>query len=585
MSYSYSQFIHDIYFYVKPYRVKFLLAFFFRLTSDLARLYPAFALSQIILLLTTNRDQDIFLSVMQLLFFWLFAITYRSVSKELAKYYGFQVAEQAGLDIYRDCLKHIFALDLSWQEIENSGNKFKRISRGRDGMNEIIRKIFSVFIEVVVNTFGIFLIFVNQNMAIGLALLFFMISFYTIGVMLLGRASYYEKRASQKDEDLGGITFEGLNNIRTIKALAIDKNISLVILKKIVLLVDEIRKRIFWFRVQSGILNLYYSVFEVTAVGFIIYGILNGFYNVSLLILFVTLFQRMGESVWQLMDVTQDIVISKIWVGRVRAILNTRPEIENPEKLKSQLNFPDTWEKIHIRNVKFMYNTQDVLRDITITIKRGEKIGIVGISGSGKSTLFKLLMDLYETYEGEIFFDDVPLKLIKRQSYIDNVSVVLQDTELFNMSLKDNITITAVPGQKEDPELLMSVIQTAHLEDVISQLPQGVDTLVGEKGIKLSGGQRQRVGIARALYRKPEILLLDEATSHLDVHSEKQIQEALHEAFGTCTAIVIAHRLSTIKEMDKILVMQDGEIKEEGSFEALLKKKHIFAKMWQEQTL
>jgi ABC-type multidrug transport system fused ATPase/permease subunit len=235
--------------------------------------------------------------------------------------------------------------------------------------------------------------------------------------------------------------------------------------------------------------------------------------------------------------------------------------------------------------VKFTYDTADVLRDITLTIKRGEKIGIVGTSGSGKSTFFKLLMDLYETYEGTIFIDDISLKRMNRQSYIDHVAVVLQDTELFNMSLQDNITITAVPGQKDDPNLLTSVIATAHLEDVITQLPHGVDTLVGEKGIKLSGGQRQRVGIARALYRKPDLLLLDEATSHLDVHSEKQIQAALHEAFGQCTAIVIAHRLSTIKEMDKIVVMEEGEIKEQGTFHDLIKRNGIFAKMWKEQTL
>jgi ABC-type multidrug transport system fused ATPase/permease subunit len=285
------------------------------------------------------------------------------------------------------------------------------------------------------------------------------------------------------------------------------------------------------------------------------------------------------------MDVTQEVVVAKIWVGRAQSILKTKAEIEHPDKVLSQTTFPKEWKKIHIDHVKFMYNVQDVLRDITIHIKKGEKIGIVGISGSGKSTLFKLLMDLYETYDGNIFFDGIPLKHIKRQSYIDHVSVVLQDTELFNMSLKENILLTAVPGQIEDKDLLMSVIKTAHLEEVISQLPEGIDTLVGEKGIKLSGGQRQRLGIARALYRRPEILLLDEATSHLDVHSEKQIQEALHEAFGTCTAIVIAHRLSTIKEMDRILVMQEGEIKEEGKFDELIKAKGIFAKMWDEQTL
>ena len=125
----------------------------------------------------------------------------------------------------------------------------------------------------------------------------------------------------------------------------------------------------------------------------------------------------------------------------------------------------------------------------------------------------------------------------------------------------------------------------SHLEDVVAQLPRGIHTIVGEKGIKLSGGQRQRVGIARALYRQPDILLLDEATSHLDAHSEKQIQQALSESMNRFTTIVIAHRLSTIKEMDRIVVLDNGRVKELGTFAQLLKKNGAFAKMWREQKL
>jgi ABC-type multidrug transport system fused ATPase/permease subunit len=585
MEYSFSFFIRDVAHYVKPYRVKFFLACFFRLTSDLSNLYPAFALSRIIYFVTLARTPVTYFTILQTIALWTVALIYRGISKEFAKYYGFQVAERSALDLYRDCLRHIFSLDLAWQEIENSGNKFKRITHGRDGMNQIIRRLFAVFIEVAVNTIGIVFIFFQQNISIAFSLIFFMITFYVMGIFLLKKASYHEQRSSKKDEDLGGITFEALNNIRTIKALSIDTNISSLISKKITSLVEEIRLRIFWYRMQSGILNLYFYIFQIIVVVYILNGIWQGNYTISILILFVGLFQRVGESIWELMEVTQDVVMSKIWVGRAREILNTTSEIEHPERINSQSNFPKNWKEIRIEKIKFMYHTQDVLQNITTTIKRGEKIGIVGISGSGKTTLFKLLMDLYETYEGDIFFDSIPLRHIKRQSYIDHVSVVLQDTELFNMSLRENITITAVPGQKQHTELLTSVIRTAHLEDVIAQLPDGLDTLVGEKGIKLSGGQRQRVGIARALYRQPEILLLDEATSHLDVHSEKQIQQALHEAFDTCTAVVIAHRLSTIKEMDRIIVMQEGEIREQGTFDALIRKKGIFSTMWDEQTL
>ena len=152
------------------------------------------------------------------------------------------------------------------------------------------------------------------------------------------------------------------------------------------------------------------------------------------------------------------------------------------------------------------------------------------------------------------------------------------------MSLKGNIEIAGVRGitPRQDLE---EVIRMAHLSSVVEQLEQGVDTIVGEKGIKLSGGQRQRVGIARALYRQPDILLLDEATSHLDAHSEKEIQNALKENLHKFTTIVIAHRLSTIKEMDKIVVLEHGKIVEQGSFAELLNNNGVFSRMWKEQKL
>jgi ABC-type multidrug transport system fused ATPase/permease subunit len=265
-------------------------------------------------------------------------------------------------------------------------------------------------------------------------------------------------------------------------------------------------------------------------------------------------------------------------------ILRTEPNIENPNKVATQLPYSPEWKEIKIDRVKFAYGKKDALQKVSLTIHRGEKVGIVGLSGAGKSTLFKLLLDLYEDYEGEILIDGVPLKNLQRQSFIDHVAVVLQDTELFDMSLKENIEIAAVHGNAANNKL-EDIIRMAHLESVVNQLSHGVDTIVGEKGIRLSGGQRQRVGIARALYRQPDILLLDEATSHLDAHSEKEIQKALEENMHKFTTIVIAHRLSTIKAMDKIVVLEHGKIAEQGSFEELLNKKGPFSKMWEEQKI
>lgn len=277
-------------------------------------------------------------------------------------------------------------------------------------------------------------------------------------------------------------------------------------------------------------------------------------------------------------------MVNKIWFSRANDLLKIVPTIENP-KQEDLLSYPKHWREMRIENVHFAYGKGHALADISLTIKRGESIGIVGLSGAGKSTLFKLLLDLYEDYEGNIFLDDRSLKQIDRKDYIDHVSIVLQDTELFNLSLKENIRISQTHDSDNSLEYINQTIRMAHLADVVKNLPEGLETIVGEKGVKLSGGQRQRVGIARALYRKPDILLLDEATSHLDAHSEKQIQEAISEVKDKFTTIIIAHRLSTIQQMDKIVVMEKGRIIEVGTFHQLLKKNGSFSRMWKMQKL
>ncbi len=155
---------------------------------------------------------------------------------------------------------------------------------------------------------------------------------------------------------------------------------------------------------------------------------------------------------------------------------------------------------------------------------------------------------------------------------------------MFNFSLKDNVTIS-LPHDEFHAKAFNESISTAHITDFLYKLPQGVDTLVGEKGIKLSGGEKQRLGIARAIYKQPDLLLLDEATSHLDLESEEKIQDSLHQFFKKVTAIVIAHRLTTIKEMDRIIVLEDGRIIEDGTFAQLQRKKGRFHELWEKQKL
>lgn len=583
-NYTIKQFVVDVAHYIRPYRAQFALGLFLRFTSDLSRLYPAWAMSRIILLLTdggvaTNTDE-----LLKIFVSWGIASAYFGFTHNFSKYFGYQVAEKASLDMYRDALAHVFTLDLAWQEKENSGNKMKRIDKGLDGINVTIRRIFDVLISVAVNSVGIVIIFIGLDPALSISIILFMVSYYILSTSLLKRSMRQEKLVNKAFENLSGITFESLNNIHTIKSLAISWGVNATINLHISELIQKIKKRIFYYQSQGSMQILYQSIYFLAIVSWLSWEILHGQKDVGLLVLFWGLFGKVSGSTEELTDVTQQLALAKLWVSRAMNIVNTPAIIENPKTVSIQKTYQPDWKKIRIEDLGFGYGKKNALHQVSFTISRGEKVGIVGLSGAGKSTLFKLLLDLYEDYDGHIYLDDVPLKQIQRQSYINHVAVVLQDTELFNLSLKENIQIAGVPGDSRKADF-EEVVQMAHLGNVVAELENGADTIVGEKGVKLSGGQRQRVGIARALYRQPDILLLDEATSHLDAHSEKEIQKALRETIQKFTTIVIAHRLSTIKEMDRIVVLGEGRVVEQGSFEDLLKQNGAFSRMWKEQKI
>jgi len=237
--------------------------------------------------------------------------------------------------------------------------------------------------------------------------------------------------------------------------------------------------------------------------------------------------------------------------------------------------------EIACRDLTFTYDGQrNVLENVFFTLRKGEMTAIVGPTGSGKSTLINLFMRYYDCPPGSIFVDGKDIREFTLESYIAKVAIVSQETLLLHDSLRNNIMY----GLKDISEATMKdAIRRARLEHFVSQLPQGLETLIGDRGVKLSGGEKQRVAIARALLKGAEILILDEATSSLDSATEKLIQEAIDEAVKGRTAIVIAHRLSTIRNADKIVVLEEGKVVEEGVHQELLAAKGLFHKLWEEQ--
>lgn len=238
---------------------------------------------------------------------------------------------------------------------------------------------------------------------------------------------------------------------------------------------------------------------------------------------------------------------------------------------------------LRLDNLSFAYpdqSSEDVLKNVSFEVPTGEKVGIVGHSGAGKSTLIGLLLGFYEPTSGHILINNIDISS-KDPSFSREVSsFVPQDTSLFNRTVRENI-VYARPDVSE--EGLTQAIKQARATEFIDKLPKGLDTLIGERGVKLSGGQRQRIAIARAIVKNSPLLLLDEATSALDSVSEQAIQKALHELMKNRTTIVIAHRLSTLKHLDNIIVLDKGEIAEQGTHEELVKLGGIYADLWKRQ--
>ena len=236
---------------------------------------------------------------------------------------------------------------------------------------------------------------------------------------------------------------------------------------------------------------------------------------------------------------------------------------------------------VSFNDVHFSYGEKrKILKGISFSVPAGKKVAVVGPSGAGKSTIMKLLFRFYEPNSGEICIDGQPINTLTQDSLRSHIGIVPQDTVLFNAALRENIRYGNPDACDEEIE---QVIKLAHLEAFIEKLPEGLNTTVGERGLKLSGGEKQRVAIARALLKGASIMIFDEATSSLDSASEKAILSALRDAAKGHTSLVIAHRLSTIVDADEILVIDDGQIVERGTHETLLVKQGEYASLWQNQ--
>ena len=344
---------------------------------------------------------------------------------------------------------------------------------------------------------------------------------------------------------------------------------------------DVYRKDFRWMTAEGSMRLLTMSAVQIIAIGMMANMLIAGQIELGIAIFTVAYLQRIASQLF---------VLGEMVNGYDRLFLQAAPMTEMliaDEKItdapnSQQLTVRNPSIKLH--DVSYAYDDAKditVLDSISLTIPAGQRVGLVGPSGAGKTTVTKLLMRLDDTTGGIITIDGQDISQVTQESLRHAISFVPQEPLLFHRSLRENILYGKLDANDEE---LARAIKAARADEFIDHLPRGLDTVVGERGVKLSGGQRQRIAIARAILKDAPILILDEATSALDSESEKLIQASLDTLMKGRTSIVIAHRLSTIAKLDRIIVLENGTIVEDGSHTALLKQNGTYAKLWRHQS-
>ncbi|MCP3029174.1 ABC transporter ATP-binding protein [Halobacillus sp. A5] len=378
---------------------------------------------------------------------------------------------------------------------------------------------------------------------------------------------------------IGGIT-EQINGIKDVKSNTLEKSR----MNWYEAITDQIKKEQVEYTHLKTTSQFYYKAASAVIIASFIYFAFTMFNaQAAQLMMVIVIFSRLWPKVAGIQASLEQIFTSLPSLRAVEALQQECSLAREHTTDISSVRPLIVSKKIECRDVSFRYQDQAdyALKDINITIPANQMTAFVGRSGAGKSTLIDLLMGLNQPEQGEVILDDQPLTSDNLLALRQAISYVPQDPFLFNISIRENLTLV-LPEAKEYE--LWEALEFASAADFVRSLPQGLDTLIGDRGIKLSGGERQRLVLARAILRKPSILVLDEATSALDTENEANIQEAIEKLKGKMTIIVIAHRLSTIRSADQVVVLDEGKVVQRGGFTQLAEQKRsMFSHLLQNQ--
>ena len=381
-------------------------------------------------------------------------------------------------------------------------------------------------------------------------------------------------QSQQRMGDLVSVLDESLGGIKIVKTYTATEYIK----DKFHLLNQSLSDTLLWMARRQQMASPMSEFLGITAVAVIlVFGgnlVMNGSLSAAGFIAFIAAFSQITRPVRAFIDQFANINQGVAAGERIFAVLDAENVIKDDENAKE---FDGLKDKIEFRDVRFSYDeSREIIHGVSFEVHKGETVALVGPSGGGKSTLSELMERFYDADSGDILFDGTSIRSFRQDSLRSAMSLVSQETVLFNDTIKNNIALGNTGATDEE---IIAACKVANAHNFIMESPEGYDTNIGDRGAKLSGGQRQRLSIARAVLKNPEFLILDEATSALDTESEKLVQDALTKLLKGRTSVVIAHRLSTIMNADRIFVIDEGRIVESGKHDELLAKGGVYAKL------
>ncbi|MFK7901574.1 MAG: ABC transporter transmembrane domain-containing protein [Nitratireductor sp.] len=501
-----------------------------------------------------------------------------AIASSCRYYFVIWLGERVISDVRKDVFKHVSELSISFFDRSQSGEIISRLTADTTQIKSAVGATASMALRNTILSIGALIMMINTSPKLAFIVIG-AIPLIILPIVLFGRA--VRKRSRDAQDTLAQATAyasESISSIRTVQAFTTGNMVANKFSGAIEDAFEAARKAIGTrsFLTAFAIFLIFSSVIGVLWLG--AQSVLAGTMTPGVLTQFLLYALFAAGSMGALSEVWGELSLAAGAAERIAELLNEKSEIQAPKtvkKLPANIKGNMQFSKVH-----FAYESRPnapALKGLDLKIKTGETIAVVGASGAGKSTLFSLMLRFYDPQSGTIKIDGIDIKNLDPIELRKQIAIVPQDTVIFAASAAENIAMGKQDASQED---IIQAAKSASAHEFIQDSQAGYETELGERGITLSGGQRQRIAIARAILKNAPILLLDEATSALDAQSEKLVQEALEKLMEGRTTIVIAHRLATILKADRILVMDEGKIVEEGTHKTLSKKKNgIYARL------